>query len=427
MFMGKIIANVKAFYGDQSFVFDFPDKWEVEEMRMVGNDAPALTEEQIIDSLAHPIGTRTIGEFAKGKKGKIAILVDDLQRPTPADVVVPHVIDELRGAGIADSQIFFIGAGGSHTGMDIDMFARKVGADIVQKYDCRDHTCHDFSYIGTHNFVDLGHTSYGTPLKVSKDYATADLRIAISGVKKHICGAGGGGKIVLPGVSSLETICHNHTRVGWAWPANPNITEFKVKGNAMRDDIQEAARMANLEISINCVYNKKRELIGLFAGDLDEAWLEGVKFCYKMHSTKPMNKKADIVVSNSYPQAYHSISWAGISDSLREGGTAVSIHLHPLGKLIRHYGRDVLYGYLWQLERGFPNSSWPAGRASNAIVFDERPSMRAKLELSPRVEWIKDWPSVIERLQAIHGDDARVAFYPCGPLHFNPEKKPMVI
>lgn len=425
--MVRVTANVNAFYGDQPFFFDFPDGWEVEKMGLAGENAPVLTGEQIRDSLAHPIGTRTVGELAKGKRGRIAILVDDLQRPTPADVVVPHLIEELKNAGISDSQIFFIGAGGSHTGMDIDMFARKIGSDTIQKFDCRDHTCHDLSYVGEHNFVDLGFTSFGTPLKVSKDYATSDLRIAISGVKKHICGAGGGGKIVLPGVSSLETICYNHTRVGWAWPANPNITEFKVKGNAMREDMQEAARMSSLEFSINCVYNGNRELIGLFSGDLDDAWHEGVKFCYEAHATKPGNKKVDIVVTNSYPQAYPVINWNGVDESLRDGGTAVSVHLHALGKLIRHHGRDVLYGYLWQMERGFPYASWPAGRADNAIVFDERPSKRTKLELSPKVEWIKDWSRVIERLKAIHGDEAKVAFYPYGPLHFNPDKKPLVI
>lgn len=425
--MVKFTANVNAFYGDQEFAFDFPDGWEVEEMNIAGHDSPLLTADQIREALNNPIGTMTIGEMAKGRRGRIAILVDDLQRPTPAELVVPHVIEELKKVGIADRQIFFIGAGGSHSEMDIDMFARKIGSEIIEKYDCRDHTCHDLSYHGARNFVDLGYTSFGTPLQVSKDFASADLRIAISGVKKHICGAGGGGKIVLPGVSSLKTIAYNHTRVGWAWPANPDITEFKIKGNPMRDDIQEAARMANLEFSINCVYNGKRELIGLFAGDLDEAWREGVKFCYKMHATKPREGKADIVVTNSYPQAYPVVNWYGIGESLRNGGTAVSIHLHSLGKLIRHHGRDVLYGYLWQLERGFPYKKWPAGQASKAIVFDERPFMRMKMEMDSNVEWIKDWKNVIERLKAIHGDEAKVAFYPCGPLHFNPDKKPLII
>ena len=62
--------------------------------------------------------------------------------------------------------------------MNIDAFARKLGDWVVAKYDCVNHNPFQ-------NHENLGRTSSGTPLKVNQEFARADLRVCISGVKKH--------------------------------------------------------------------------------------------------------------------------------------------------------------------------------------------------------------------------------------------------
>jgi nickel-dependent lactate racemase len=62
--------------------------------------------------------------------------------------------------------------------MNLDAFARKLGDSVVAKYDCINHNVF-------HNFANLGRTSRGTPVLVNQEFASADLRICISGVKKH--------------------------------------------------------------------------------------------------------------------------------------------------------------------------------------------------------------------------------------------------
>ncbi len=74
----------KAWYGDEQFALTFPGDWEVTVCVM--DDAPELTEDEIAEAFERPIGTATIRELAKGKKSA-AIVMDDMTRPTPGDVI----------------------------------------------------------------------------------------------------------------------------------------------------------------------------------------------------------------------------------------------------------------------------------------------------------------------------------------------------
>ena len=93
-----ITVRSGAWYGDKALTLNFPTNWEVE---MLGpKDAPALSDAQIEQAFAEPIGTPRISELAKGKKSA-AIVVDDLSRPTPAARVIPFLLRELAAAGVA--------------------------------------------------------------------------------------------------------------------------------------------------------------------------------------------------------------------------------------------------------------------------------------------------------------------------------------
>ncbi len=414
--MTEIFVRVNEHFGDNMLRLTFPEGWVIEEMKMVGHDAPPLTDAQIRDALSHPIGTTTISELAKGKRGKIVVTCDDLSRPTPASRVFPFIMQELHEAGITDDQIFILGSFGCHHPMNHDAFLRKVGWEMVAKYDCVNHNpfC---------NVTNFGRTSRGTPLLINEEFATADLRITVSGIKKHRwAAAGGGGKAIIPGVASEETILWNHsitqTREGRAI--------WKVKDNPERGDMQEAARMAQLDVSINCNYNGKRELIGLHVGDPDETWIQAVQLGYKMHSTPSLNKKADIVIVNAYPQADQGIDWWGAQDSLREGGTAIAIHHFQLGRAHLHYRQERMERQ-WKRRQGYPDRRWPVKQADNIMVYVDTLSRDHMLDYHDRVEWMTRWEDIIDKLQQLHGDTAQVAVYPCGKIQFNPIRFPLIL
>jgi nickel-dependent lactate racemase len=407
---------------DRTIQINFPNNWDVRVVRMAGHSAPALTDEQIRDALNHPIGSPTIQELAKGKTGKIVVTCDDLERPTPAYRVFPFVMEELNKAGIADSQIFIMGAYGLHAAMTLDSYGRKVGWDMVRRFDCVNHNAFK-------NHQNLGTTSRGTPLLVDSEFASADLRIVVCGIKKHpLAGAGGAGKHVIPGVASFDTIAYNHQVIGRT--AEKGI--WRIKGNDGRADMQEAGRMADVNLVVNCCYNDNRDLVGLVVGDLDDAWQEAVKQSYALHATKVSNQKADVVVMNSYLQAQQGIDWWPASKALREGGTAVGVHLYTPGWRLTHYSVESFGsgGYpdgYWARMEGYPRRWWPVKQAGKIMVWDEKIAKRNVLRYNEKVEWMPEWQSIMKELEAAHGDHATAMVFPCSRVQFDPSEAPLVL
>jgi len=415
--MQEVKVRINEHHGDALIPLRFPDGWRVEEVEMGCSGASPMTDEEIRSALDDAVGASNIAEQARGKERRIVVTCDDLSRPTPAGRVFPFIIEQLHDAGVSDSQIFVLGSFGCHHPMNLDDFARKLGEEAVARYDCVNHNPFE-------SFENLGRTSRGTTVLVNKEFASADLRICISGVKKHLtAGAGGGGKAVLPGVSSMDTIVHNHSVIGGRHLESRRI--WRIGENQMRLDMQEVARMADLNVSVNCVYDGSRQLIGLAAGDVDDAWHEAVKACYGAHSSKAAGK-ADVVVVNAYPQADQDIDWWGAQASLREGGTAVAVHHYGPGMRLLHYRREQM-GEPWNRMQGYPNRRWPVEQAGRVIVYSSRVSRRQVLRHSEKVEWMTSWDAVLGRLQELHGDDASVAVYPYGKIQFDGDKNPLAL
>ena len=415
--MRQVNVRTNEFFGDELIPLSFPDGWKVNLVEMACKDAPPMDDEEIRSALENSEGASSIKEQARGKKGRIVVTCDDLSRPTPAYRVFPFIVEQLHEAGISDSQIFVLGSFGCHHPMNLDAYARKLGERAVAKYDCVNHNPFQ-------NFKNLGRTSAGTPVIVNQEFASADLRICISGVKKHVwAGAGGGGKAVIPGVSSIDSILYNHSVIEGHRPVNRRI--WWIDENPERRDMQEYARMADLNVSVNCVYDVNRALIGLHAGDVDDAWKEAVKECYKAHDSKTA-PKSDVAVVNAYPQADQDIDWWGAQESLREGGTAVAVHHFTMGSALLHY-RGEQMGAPWRRIQGQHRNRWPVEQAENAIVFTNRLSKRHMLAYSDRVSWMTEWDSVLQRLVEIHGEEASVAVYPSGKLQFDSAKNPLSI
>ena len=415
--MRQVNVRTNEFFGDELIPLSFPDGWKVNLVEMACKDAPPMDDEEIRSALENSEGASSIKEQARGKKGRIVVTCDDLSRPTPAYRVFPFIVEQLHAAGISDSQIFVLGSFGCHHPMNLDAYARKLGERAVAKYDCVNHNPFQ-------NFKDLGRTSAGTPVIVNQEFASADLRICISGVKKHVwAGAGGGGKAVIPGVSSIDSILYNHSVIEGHRPVNRRI--WWIGENPERRDMQEYARMADLNVSVNCVYDVNRALIGLHAGDVDDAWKEAVKECYKAHDSKTA-PKSDVAVVNAYPQADQDIDWWGAQESLREGGTAVAVHHFTMGSALLHY-RGEQMGAPWRRIQGQHRNRWPVEQAENAIVFTNRLSKRHMLAYNDRVSWMTEWDSVLQRLVEIHGEEASVAVYPSGKLQFDSAKNPLNI
>ena len=110
--------------GTREMDYYLPDSWDVTVYHIAGYQRPVMTSEQIADAVNHSFGSLRISEIARGKK-KVCILFDDMTRGTPVYMVIPHVIAELKEAGIQDTAIEFICALGAHQAWDRSLLAKK--------------------------------------------------------------------------------------------------------------------------------------------------------------------------------------------------------------------------------------------------------------------------------------------------------------
>ena len=411
----KAKVSILAWYGEEELELDFPESWEVTVCKMKGHDAPPLDDGGLRKAFASPIGTKTIKELARGKK-EVAILFDDLSRATPTSVLVPYVLEELAAAGIPDDNIRFIAAIGAHGTMNGIDFRKKLGDEVLGRFLVYNHNPYE-------NCTPLGMSSMSTPMSTNSELMACDLKIGIGSIVPHPFGFGGGSKIILPGVASMDTIDANHARLGLF----PGVGMGKLENNLLMQDIVEAARMAGLDVKVDAIINMKREVTALFVGDPVEEHVAGVKLAREHYATD-MVRDADIVVANCYGKANETLLAPPIASPLlsRKGGDMVIVAVVPEGQIHHYYGRS--FG------KNFGGRGWnipgPEGRHSGLPENTRRLTVLAPYPdkvgadwLAPYnlVHWARTWDEVMQALKKEYGDKARVAVIPDATMQYFPE------
>ncbi len=308
--------------GNKALALTFPTKWKIQVVRMA--DGPDVGQADIRRAFANPIGQEPIRRLAEGKK-TAAIAVDDLTRPTQAHRFLPFIVDELHQGGIRDDNIKVIMAIGCHRPMmKIDQ-QKKLGKRMVNGYPVYNH--HPYE-----NWVDLGSTSRGTPVQINRFFIKADVKIGVGFITPHpAAGFGGGGKIIIPGLGSMETIEKNHTPAFLGKVGGTGFAGGDLDHNELRLDMEEGARMAGLDCIVNAVGTSAGKTAGVFVGDLVKAHRAAVDMARRIYLTITP-PEADIGIFNAFPedtelvQALKALNvWTGNINRrlVRKGGTVV--------------------------------------------------------------------------------------------------------
>jgi len=402
-------------YENDEFKLKFPPSWEINVCYMKGHRRPPLTKHQIEDIILNPIGTKPMRKLAKGKK-EVVILFDDMTRPTRVAEIVPFVLEELKAAGIKDDQVRFIAAVGAHGALDRIDFVKKLGDAVVCRFPVYNHNPYE-------NCTFVGNTSSGTPVCVNSEVIKCDLKIGIGSIVPHpMTGFGGGGKIILPGVASIDTMSAHHSNLIMKLLTegkDPGIGLGTFEDNLMRRDIAEAAELAGLDIKIDSIVNTRGQIIGLVAGKPIAAHTEGVKLAREIYVTQPV-KNPDIVILNAYCKANESVLavpiLAGLL-SLEHQATVVLIANAPEGQvthyLVRSFGKNV-GGRLWN-----PPTAPPANFKMFIVCTPYIDLAGADWLASPEsIVWAKTWDEVLEKLKKTYGETAKVAIVPDGTLQY---------
>ena len=112
----------------------------------------------------------------------------------------------------------------------------------------------------------VGVSSRGTPVWLHNEVAKREVKITIGQAQSNHWGAGGGGKLILPGVVSDETIESNHC----AFVPSPQ-THYGAYAGPMRSDIDEVATMCGLDCTMNVVLDTRGRVIECMFGSHPEA------------------------------------------------------------------------------------------------------------------------------------------------------------
>ncbi|MEO0098844.1 MAG: nickel-dependent lactate racemase [candidate division WOR-3 bacterium] len=218
----------------------------------------------------------------------LLIIVNDYTRPTPTEMIISHLEEEIRG-----KEFSFLIALGSHRPPKKEEYERIFGK-FYHPYQERI-VCHDAKDRG--KLVFLGKTSFGTPVALNELLFKHKKIMVINSVEPHyFAGFTGGRKSFVPGVAGYETITLNHKL-----SLSPKAKTLNLIDNPVSRDMEEVSLMVPRPIfSIQLVIDQNKNLRDIKFGELSESFLAGVKeaegtFCL------PIEKLYDVVLALVQP------------------------------------------------------------------------------------------------------------------------------
>jgi len=324
-------------YGNIKIDFSLPRGWNL----ISAEDrppVPGVTDpiQEIKRALDHPIGSPKIEELARPGM-EVALLFDDLQRPTPVHLALPEILNRLNHASVPDTRITGICSLGTHPIPTLDQLKIKVGEEVFSRLENRifPHNPH-----ASDNVI-IGKTHRGTVVEVNRYVAFADLIIGVGECMPHpIAGYGGGCKIIMPGVCSYRSVAEHH----FSWMRHRNSKVNLLDGNSFYEEIVDAGRLARLSFKLDFIINERKEVIQAFAGDPVAEHREASNYSTFLYLT-PLSKLADVTITSAFPlevgvQATKSLVMAGFCT--RSGGAIIWVapqkEAGPIMPLIKEMG-----------------------------------------------------------------------------------------
>ena len=398
-----------SWYMDTELDLEVPQNWDIHSTAMAGPFD--FSDDDIETAFQNPIGTERIAKLAEGKK-TVVIATDDHTRPTPTGKLIHYITKELYEAGIKQEDITIIMSFGAHRALSRIELKMKLGEDIVDNFKVYNHNCYE-------NLIDLGTTSHGAPIHINRMYYEADLKIGVGLIVQHpIAGFGAGGKIVQPGVSGIDTLDKTHT------PAADGVTGAILNmKNKFRDEIEEIAKIAGLDVIVNVLARSHTELAGLVVGDFIEAHRVGVDLARKVYATQlDFEGEVDLAICNNYPfdldviQIIRALNPFAMGDAnlVREGGTIVMCAAAPEGG-----GFHFMSSKGGRLFRTLDDFSKTGRILANRKVYVFSPNLSPTdvRDYVPHGKLFKRWEDLVAQIQSDSGQQPlKTVVFPYGPM-----------
>lgn len=407
-------------YGKGVLEFEAPDDAVLVEPRFV----PAADDEHaaVLAALRNPIHARPLRESVRATD-RVAIVISDITRPTPNHKLVPWILEEL--AHVPRANITVINGTGTHRDQTREEFVMMLGTEVVDTVNVINHHCQEPAEL-----VKVGRSEFGCDVYLNKSYVEADFRIVTGFIEPHFfAGFSGGCKGIMPGIAGLETIMtfHDARMIG-----HPLATWGNMENNPLQKMAREVNRMCMPHFLLNVTLNERKEITGVFAGELFEAHARGCEFV-RRNAMIRCESRFDVVVTTNagYPldqnlyQAVKGMSAAQkivkrggailcaaeCSDGIPDHGNYAKILQmadtpEKLLAMIEHPEFRMLDQ--WQVQKQAVVQTWADVYLYSSLSHDT--VRRAMLKPSPRLE------DTLRELRRTHGETMLVAVMPQGPL-----------
>jgi len=312
-------------YGRRGLDAELPDKNVAKILGL--KPLPKLAEPQVavLQGLRAPIGTPPLRELARGRRDAV-VVISDLTRPVPNAVILPPILAELEASGLTRDNVTILVGTGLHRPNTDDELREMVGDEVFGRgWRIVSHMARD-----TEAQVYCGTTDRGTPVYIDRVYAEADVRILTGLIEPHLmAGYSGGRKAICPSICGLETI-----RV-WHGPVYLDPDEARA-GNLVDNPVhEEALAIAKLaggaDLIVNVTMDDRREVTGVFVGDMIEAHLAGVRHL-EPAAKDTVPRPMDIVVTTNAGYPLDLTFYQGIKGMIaalpivKPGGTIIIAH-----------------------------------------------------------------------------------------------------
>jgi len=289
-----------------------------EEPEPVGNATEAARR-----ALESPVDGPRFSELLTGASA-VAVIIDNQFRPTPASRLLPPVLDALEAAGVKDARV--VCANGKVFPMSESDTEQKVGRENLARMERLGIPFLQNEPRNAEMYTYVGVSSRGTPVWLHREVARCDVKITIGQAQANHWGAGGGGKLILPGVTSDETIESNHCN----FVPSPQ-THYGAYAGPMRSDIDEVATMCGLSCTMNVVLDTRGRVIECLFGShpaAHRAALERFNEIYAYESPVAEKGQADIAICGVFAPTDHLFfhtGWGCMSADfvVKDGGTII--------------------------------------------------------------------------------------------------------
>ncbi|MCW3974903.1 MAG: lactate racemase domain-containing protein [Candidatus Bathyarchaeota archaeon] len=251
-------------------------------------DSKKIEKEEVIDK-------QTLFKDLSGfidQSDNVSISIECMSDFKILSFILPHIIEELLGAGVTEDNIrIFLATGinGKSNETNSIKFLKSLQHNIgVLSHDCN-----------SSNLTHVGKTSYGNDVRLNKNFVDSTFKILIAQVRPHYSsGYSGIERVILPGLSGLNTALFNHKM-----SIEPDSRPGKINENPVYEDTKEAMELVQPDYGINVFSDGYMNLDTVFTGRVGDVLTRSISYADEAYKIK-IDECPDIIVVSPGGELY---------------------------------------------------------------------------------------------------------------------------